>query len=192
MPAQTEVVALSRNKHVLNHTLTIMDHQVVTKEVANPLSSTSVFHTCVIAILPYGSVNWILPEQTVERLENFQSQMGKRMLKIPKHHANLLPRIVLHLPSVRVQILMRKLRFLANLLTNNDNTLGPTTFWTLAMCNMNDINLVQQCRWLESYYPQDSITDRCLQYPEEATSIVWNAEPELVKRDKQLTLLEVC
>ena len=88
---------------------------------------------------------------------------------------------------MRVQILIRKLYFLAHLLTSNDNTLGPTTFRTLAMCNVDDISLVQQCRWLESHFTHDSITDRCLRYPEEATSIVHKAEIDLLKR---LTLTE--
>ena len=83
---------------------------------------------------------------------------------------------------MRVQILIRKLYFLAHLLTSNDNTLGPTTFWTLLMCNVDDISLVQQCRWLESHFTHDSITDRCLRYPEEATSIVHKAEIDLLKK----------
>ena len=51
----------------------------------NPLSSISLFNTCVVPTLLYGSENWILTEQTIARLETFQPQMGKRMLKIPKH-----------------------------------------------------------------------------------------------------------
>ena len=116
----------------------------------NPLSSISLFNTCIVPTLLYGSQNWMLTEQTIARLETFQSQMGKRILKMPKHYANLLSRVTLLLPSTRVQILIRKLHFLAHLLTNNDNTLGPTTFRTLAMCSVDDISLVQQCRWLES------------------------------------------
>ena len=113
--------------------------------------------------------------------------MGKRLLKVPKHYANLLPRVTLLLPSMRVQILIRKLHFLAHLLTSNDNTLGPTTFRMLAMCSVDDISLVQQCRWLESHFTHDSIIDKCL---EEATSIVHKAESDLLKRDKHLTLME--
>lgn len=65
----------------------------------NPLSSISLFNTCVMPILLYGSENWILTEQTIARLEIFQSQMGKRILKIPKHYASLLPRVTLQLPE---------------------------------------------------------------------------------------------
>jgi len=60
------------------------------------------------------------------------------------------------------------------------------------MCNVNEISLVQQCRWLESYFTHDSITDRCLTYPEETTSIVHEPESDLLKRDKHLILIEAC
>ena len=47
----------------------------------NPLSSISLFDTCVVPTVLYGSENWILTEQTIARLETFQSQMGKRYSK---------------------------------------------------------------------------------------------------------------
>ena len=79
----------------------------------NPLNAKSLFFTCVIPALLYGCENWCLTETTVNRLEVFQSQMGKRMLKFPSHYANILPRVVLGLPSIRVQIPICKLWFLA-------------------------------------------------------------------------------
>jgi len=49
------------------------------------------------------------------------------------------------------------------------------------MCNVDEISLVQQCQWLESYFTYDSITDICLTYPEEVTSIVYKAESDHLK-----------
>ena len=89
----------------------------------NPLSSISLFNTCVLPILLYGSEKWILTEQTITRPEAFQSQMGKRILKIPKHYANLLPRVTLQLLSMKVQILIKKFHFPAHLLTSHDDAL---------------------------------------------------------------------
>jgi len=60
------------------------------------------------------------------------------------------------------------------------------------MCNVDEISLVQQCQWLESYFTYDSITDICLTYPEEVTSIVYKAESDHLKRDKRLTLIKAC
>ena len=121
----------------------------------------------------------------------FQSQTGKRILKIPKYYANLLPRVALQLasfpgpaqlfvacctnsngklggawercylqlPSMRVQIL--------HLLISNDNTLiGPTTFWTLVMCNVDDISLVQLCQWLESHFTHEQLVCMVSEVPE--------------------------
>ena len=120
------------------------------------------------------------------------------MLKLPNHYAGILPRVVLGLPSIRVQILIRKLRFLARLLQSEEQTLGPATFRTLAILNVDEISLVQQCRWLEqqlftnpsSNHCSTPITDNCLKNPYAAISIVKEAEPELFCRDKAMTLEE--
>ena len=116
--------------------------------------------------------------------------MGKRMLRVPNVYNNLLPRVTLQLPSIKVQIFIRKLRFPAHLFSSNNQTLGPTIFWTLAMCNVDDISLVQQCRWLENYFSSKGITDSCLRRPMEASGIVREAESELLKQDELLTLME--
>ena len=39
--------------------------------------------------LLYGSENWILTESMVKNLEAFQGELVKRILKWPKHLANL-------------------------------------------------------------------------------------------------------
>ena len=93
----------------------------------NPLSSRSIYLSCVTPVLLYGSENWLLTDNLISKLENFQAQMGKKMLRFSRYHANLVPCVALHLPSVRVQVLLRKLRFLAKLLSSHDYTLGPTT-----------------------------------------------------------------
>jgi len=134
----------------------------------------------------------------VNRLEVFQSQMGKRMLKLPNHYAGILPRVVLGLASIRVQILIRKHHFLARLLQSEEQTVGPATLRTLAILNVDEISLVQQCQWLEQQFftnPSSnccstSITDNCLKNPYAAISTVKEAEPELFCRDKAMTLDE--
>ena len=39
-------------------------------------------------ILMFGSENWILTEGLIDRLEAFQGELVKRVLKWPKHHSN--------------------------------------------------------------------------------------------------------
>ena len=39
-------------------------------------------------VLLYGSENWVLTDVLMERLEAFQAELVKRVLKWPKHHSN--------------------------------------------------------------------------------------------------------
>ena len=63
-------------------------------------------------------------------------------------------------------------------------------FQTLAMCNVDDISLVEQLFHPPPPPPPTGITDTCLRNPKEATTIVHEAEPVLLKRDQYLTLME--
>ena len=156
----------------------------------NPLSSRSIYLTCVSPVLLYGSENWILNDSNISDLEVFQAQMGKKMLRLSRFHANVLPSLALHLPSVKVQVLIRKLKFLARLLCSVEpSSLGPSTFRHLAILNVDEICLIQQCRWLETTFlrttasEMKSITDSCLLDPPRAISIVADAEPLLLEQE---------
>ncbi len=63
-----------------------------------PLSSWSVLEACVIPVLHYGSENWILTENLVDRLEALQAELVKRALKWPKHLSNTAAVTVLDVP----------------------------------------------------------------------------------------------
>ncbi len=55
----------------------------------SPISSRTILETCVMPILLYGSENWIMTDQgLVDRLEAFQGELAKRVLRWPKHHSN--------------------------------------------------------------------------------------------------------
>ena len=107
----------------------------------NSLSSRNIFEIFVIPVL-YGCEMWILTPSLVTKLEKFQSEIGRRILCLSKHHADLAPLIGLHLPSMKAHILLRKLNLLAKLLSSTDNTLSATSFRILAADN---VTLVQQC-----------------------------------------------
>ena len=77
----------------------------------NPLTSKSVFEIFVIPTLLYGCETWILTDALVSKLENFQSEIGRHILKLGKYHNDLAPIIGLHLPSIKARILLRKLVF---------------------------------------------------------------------------------
>ena len=52
-------------------------------------------------ILLYGSENWILTEGMVKKLEAFQGEQVKRILKWPKHLSNTAAVIALEVPTMR-------------------------------------------------------------------------------------------
>ena len=55
----------------------------------NPISGKTIFDTCVIPILLYGSENWILTDPLVDQLEAFQGEISRRILKLSKFHSTL-------------------------------------------------------------------------------------------------------
>ena len=61
----------------------------------NPLSSSSIFITCILPILLYGCETWILDSSTIARLERFQNEIGRRILQLPKHFSGTTVRLAL-------------------------------------------------------------------------------------------------
>ena len=43
----------------------------------NPISRKTIFNTCVIPILLFGSENWILTDPLVDQLEAFQGEIAE-------------------------------------------------------------------------------------------------------------------
>ena len=127
---------------------------------------------CAPRVNVYGCETWILTPTIMTKLEKFQCEIGRRILCLSKHHADLAPLIGLHLPSMKARILIRKLNFLAKLLSSTEDTLSTRTFRTFAAENVYDISLVQQCHWLEQSLRIDSVSQQCLANPDSATSLV--------------------
>ena len=64
----------------------------------SPLSSRTVVESCVLPVLLYGSENWVLTEQLISRLEAFQGEVAKRILKLPKWSSNTAANVVMSWP----------------------------------------------------------------------------------------------
>lgn len=140
----------------------------------NPLSSRSIYITCIVPVLLYGCENWILNESLLNHLECFQAWAGKRLLGLTKHHNNTIVPIALNLPCVRSMILVKKLRFLVKLMSNTSSTdrhLSRDVFAALAMKDILNIFIVSQCLYLEDNFGTDCTT-RCLERPAEANTIL--------------------
>ena len=113
----------------------------------SPLSSREVIESCVMPVLLYGSENWILTDALMERLESFQGELVKRVLKWPKHHSNTAAITALHVPTMKSRVLVRKLGFLKRVMSRDVYSLSGSVL--LALCGEADLLcLVSECREL--------------------------------------------
>ena len=148
----------------------------------NPLSGRSLFSTFVTPILLYGCENWILSESLLVKLEKFQAEIGRRILCLSKHHADLSTLLGLHWPRIRVLVLLRKMAFVGRLLKSDKEDQSSRVFRTLACDDIVKISLVDQCKLLESEYGT-SYTEQCLNNPDKTDVFLAEAKKILVQKD---------
>ena len=128
----------------------------------NPLSSSNIFDTCVLPVLLYSC----LDSSCIQALEKFQCEIGRRILKLSKYHANYVILIGLHWPA---------------------DTMSYRIFISLAIEDIYNISVVQQCKMLEATLATD-IVDQCLSNPNNAPEIVRINKKLLLKRDYEQLL----
>ena len=109
-------------------------------------------------ILMYGSESWILNSTLLNKLESFQAELGKRILRLHSSSSNRGCRIALHWPSMHAHVLCSKVSFLLKV-TQGDDSLSCRVFRSLAASEVESIQLVRQCRFLESHYGSNTTTD---------------------------------
>ena len=153
----------------------------------NPLSSCSIFETCIVPILLYGSETWLLDSTSLNALESFQHEIGCRILRVPRCYSKSAVRIGLHWPSVATRVLIRKLSFLSKLLSGTMDTISRRIFTSLAMENVFETSIVQQCKMLEANL-STCILVKCLSHPENAPGIVRSNRKHILRSDFQLLL----
>ncbi len=154
----------------------------------NPRTGHSLYETFVLPILLYGCESWILSHPLISVLEKFQSEIGRRILRLSRFHSDIAPVIGLHLPSIKARVLMRKLTFLAKLISSNDSNLSARVFRTLCSDNVYDIGLVHQCQFLANEIGVASVLARCLEHPDISPTIVRSSRLEILRLDWSTTL----
>ena len=130
----------------------------------------------------------MLDATCIQALDRFQCEIGRRILKLSKHHPSDAVRIALNWPTISTRILLRKLTFLSRLLTNSDDTMSSRIFTSLAIVDVYSITIVQQCRLLEAPLGTNIIY-KCLENPENAMITVRSNKKLLLDRDFELLLL---
>ena len=151
----------------------------------NPISSKTIFDTCVVPILLYGCENWILTSSSLDRLEAFQGEiafLGRRILKLSKFHSSLSTRLALRWPSVAARILIRKLNLLSRISSEEESTSGRS-FSHLAATDPQSLRIIQECRSLEGKLNCQGTTDSVLNS---------ESSPKEVKKRILMTDWETC
>ena len=148
----------------------------------NPLSGRSIFETCIAPILLYGCETWLLDSSTIQVLESFQCEIGRRILRLPKRHSKTVVRLGLQWPSVSTRILIRKLTFLAKLLCDTDDKISSRIFTSLAIIDVYNVSIIQQCRMMETDV-NTNVLAMCLKSPTDAPNIVKSMKKEIMRAD---------
>jgi hypothetical protein len=127
----------------------------------NPLSSRSVFETCVTPVLLYGCENWFLTDTLLQQLEAFQGEIGRRILRLSKYHSTLATRIGLDWPSITARIFVRKLSLLHKICTNHDS-IGHRFYLSITATSSQPLQLIESCKSLESRFNCTGLTSQVI------------------------------
>ena len=101
--------------------------------------------------LMYGSENWILTEALIDKLEAFQGELLKRVLKRPKHHSKTAAITALEMPTMRSRLLVTKLGFLCRVMESSSGSFSGRVLE--ALCDdVESMCLVKECRELEESF----------------------------------------
>lgn len=153
----------------------------------SPLSSSSIYQQCVLPILLYGVENWIFSSESLQRLESFQGEIAKRILKLPRWYSNTAACVALGWKSIHAVCTIRKLRFLHRVMTNEESVCYRA--FSAMVDNVEALSLVKECRELEETYGAD-FTSQILDAIDFTASscAIKEAEDHISKEDKVIQL----
>ena len=154
----------------------------------NPLSAINIFETCVVPVLLYGSETWLLDSSTILSLEQFQYEIGRRILKVGKYTSGKAVRLSLNLPSMISRVLTRKLIYLGKLLSSTDQTISTALLTSEVIVDPFNTSLIQQCKMLETTLNM-TILNELLKHPENASTLMKKKKREITKMDMSALLV---
>ena len=118
--------------------------------------------------LLYGAENWILDDTSFKRLEKFQAEIRRRILRLSRFHSQYFVLLALSWSSMEARNLNLKLEFLFCLLSSEDDNIASSAFHTLASQDVYSLGIVQQCIMLDSKIGTQSVA---IYYPEHQISL---------------------
>ena len=137
-------------------------------------------------VLMFGAEAWCCNASLLSKLESFQSEIGKKILNLPKFTANQVPLLALNWPTMRCRCLCAKLSFLNKIHSNERSTLSTEGFKTLTFPSIESTLPIKQCRLLEQHYFQ-KFTDEVLTNPDVVMRLL---KEQIIKGDRSLQLCE--
>ena len=90
-------------------------------------------------------------------------------------------------PAIQYGILIHKLTFLAKLLASIDDIISSGIFTSLAIMDVYNVGIVQQCQMLDSKL-NTNVLALCLKNPEDAPAIVTLIKTDIIKSDFEVLL----
>ena len=99
----------------------------------------------------------ILNSTLLQKLESFQAELAKCILRLPICTSNNTALMALQWPSMRARILIIKLCFLFKVVIS-DLTLSTRVFRSFATSDVESLVIIRQCRFLESIYKSSYTT----------------------------------
>ena len=128
-------------------------------------------------------------KSSLDLLEKFQAEIGRRILRLSKYHSRLSVLIGLGWPSMKARVLIIKLGFLCRLLSllPSHVSIATETFKTMASVDIYQISLIQQCLYLDTDLHTKTVP-LILNDPDNAKSILKDLKKSVLKADKNLIL----
>ena len=110
------------------------------------------------------SESWVLNSTLLLKLESFQAELGKRILRLPKHTSNTIPLLALNWPSMCSSIVCSKLTLLQSVFNDDlTHSLRSQVFNSIAASDVISLSIVKQCKFLEENFGSNSnFTDEVL------------------------------
>ena len=93
--------------------------------------------------------SWYLTNATLDNLENFQCTLGKKILRL---HSNTSVLIGLDWPSMRARVLIRKLSYLKNVLSDYEKLRSQVLRVFFRERDNSNLTIIEQYRYLEGVY----------------------------------------
>ena len=149
---------------------------------SNPLTARAIVETCVLPTLLYGAENWILNDESLRLLESFQSEIGRGILQLSKHHSQHSVLLAFSWPSMKA----KKLSFLCRILSLGNDTIATRTLLTLASQDVYRLGIVQQCIALDSKLGTDSVSV-ILNNVDDSKPLFKEVKNSILLKDKILT-----